>query len=138
MRCLGHVPSCFVFENKVSAQEVIEFFKDDLMFPAAAGAELELLRSRFVCKDLTKTPQATFRQANPITFLNVRKMLVGVMALPVMCCEAECSYSTLQHVKMYLCSTMAQVKLSGLFLMNVPAYLIYAFSRISQIRISSK
>ena len=136
--CLDLVPSCFMSENKGSASEMIEFFKDDLLLPLAAEAELELLRSHFVGKDFTEKPQAAFQQANPVTFLNVSKMLVGVMALPVMCCEAEGSFSPLQHVKMYLCSRMTQVKLSGLSLMNVLAYLIYAFSRRSRIRISSE
>ena len=83
MHCLGLVPSYFTSENRASDEEMIEFFKDDLMFPSAAGAELELWRSHFVGKDLPDTPQAAFQQANPVTFPNVRKMLVGVMVLPV-------------------------------------------------------
>ena len=96
MRCLGLVPSCFTSENRASDKEMIEFFKDDFMFPSAAGAELELWHSHFVGKDLPNTPQAPFQHANPVTFLNVRKMLVGVMVLPVTSCEAECSFSTLR------------------------------------------
>ena len=57
------------------------------MFPSAAGAGLELWHSHFVGKDLLYTPQAAFQWANPVTFPNVRKMLVGVMVLPVTSCE---------------------------------------------------
>ena len=42
MCCLGLVPSCFTSENRASHEEMIEFLKDDLVFPSAAGAELEL------------------------------------------------------------------------------------------------
>ena len=66
MRCLGLVPSCFASENRASDEEMIEFFKDDLMFPSVARAELELWRSHFDGKDLPETPQAAFQQANPV------------------------------------------------------------------------
>ena len=41
------------------------------------------------------------------------------MVLPVTSCEAECSFSTLWHVKTYLHSMMTQERLSGLDLMNI-------------------
>ena len=128
MCCLGLVPSCFASENRARDEEMIEFFKDDLMFPSAAGAELDLWRSHFVGKDLPDTPQAAFQQTNPVTLLNVRKMLVGVMVLPVMPCEAERSFSTLWYVKTYLRSTMTQERLSGLALINIHLHTSYMLS----------
>ena len=125
MRCLGLVPSCFTSENRACDEEMIKFFKDDLVFPSAAGAELELWCAHFVGKDLPNTPQAAFQHANAVTFPNVRKMLVGVMVLPVTSCEAERSFSTLRCVKTYLRSTMTQERLSGLALMNVHSHNSY-------------
>ena len=66
MRCLGLVPSCFTSENRASDEEIISFFKDNLMFPSVAWAELELWRSHFDSKDLPETPQAAFPQGNPV------------------------------------------------------------------------
>ena len=66
MCCLGLVLSCFTSENRASDEEMIEFFKDNLMFPSVAGAELELWRSHFDGKDLPETPQASFQQANSV------------------------------------------------------------------------
>ena len=125
MRCLGIVPSCFESENKASDQEMLDFFKDDLTFPSAAEAELELWRSHFDGKDLPDTPQAAFQYANPVLFPNIRKMLVRVMVLPVTSCEAERSFSTLRRVKTYLRSTMAQERLSGLALLNIHSHSSY-------------
>ena len=125
MCCLGLVPSCFTCENRACDEEIIEFFKDDLVFPSAAGDELELWRSHFAGKDLPDTPQAAFQHANTVTFPNVMKMLVGAMVLPATSCEAERSFSTLRHVKTYLRSAMMQERLSGLALMNVHSHTSY-------------
>ena len=89
------------------------------------GAELELWCSHFVGKDLPDTPRAAFQHANVVTFLNVRKMLVVVMVLPVTSCEAERSFSTLRRVKTYLRSTLTQERLSGLALTNVHSHTSY-------------
>ena len=69
-----------------SDEEMREFLKDDLVFPSAAGAELGV--HIFVGKELPDTPQADFQHASAVTFPNVRKMLVGVMVLPVTSGEA--------------------------------------------------
>ena len=52
-------------------------------------------------------------------------MLIGVMVLPVMSCEAECSFSTLRRVKTLLRSTMTQEIVSGLTLRNVHSHTSY-------------
>ena len=54
-----------------------------MVFPSAAGADLELWRLHFVGKDLLNTPQAVFQHSNAVTFPNFRKVLIGVMVLPV-------------------------------------------------------
>ena len=139
IRCLGLVSPCFTPENRACDEEMIEFFKDDLVFPFAAGAELELWHSHFVGKDLHDTPQAAFQHANTVTFPNIRKMLVGAMVLLVTSCEAERSFSTLWRLKTHLQPTMTQERLSGLALMNLhPHTPNYAFTRRSQIGIPSK
>ena len=64
------------------------------MFPSLAVAELELWHSDIVGKDLLDIPQAAFQHANVVTFPNVRKMLIGVMVLPVTSRQDERSFST--------------------------------------------
>ena len=54
--CLGLVPSCFTSENRASDEEMIEFFKDDLVFPFSAGADygVHILLTKTYPTHLTK------------------------------------------------------------------------------------
>ena len=125
MRCLGIIPACFSSQDRASDEEMFEFFKDDLSSPSAAKAELELWRSHFSGKELPDTPQAAFKQANPLLFPNFRMMLAHIMILPVTSCEAERSFSGLRRIKTYLRSTMTQERLIRLALLNVHSYSSY-------------
>ena len=87
MRCLGIIPAYFSSDERVSNEEILEFFNDDLCFPSAAKAELELWSSHFAGKELPDTPQTT--EANPLLLPNVGIMLEYMTVLPLSSYEAE-------------------------------------------------
>ena len=119
IKCLGIIPSCFSSSVKADDNEMIEFFRNDISFESAVKTELQLWRTYFRDKELPETAQSSLQHANPLVFLNIRKMLIHIMILPVISCEAERSFSTLRRIKTYLRSTMKQERLTGLALLNV-------------------
>jgi len=79
---------------------MVEFFISDLEYISAAKAELQLWRPHFKGQEqFPETPQSLLKHAAPTLFLNIRKMLICIMVLPVTSCEAEKSFSVLRRIK---------------------------------------
>lgn len=67
MRCLGIIPSCFTSADRASDDEMLHFFEDDVFFPSAARAELDLWRYHFIGKELPDTPKVALYEESRLT-----------------------------------------------------------------------
>ena len=118
---LSLVPAAISNEWKEKAQELMEFYREDLPDPESFLVEFHCweLKWKNYTGEKPKDPQETLPHTDCALFQNIRELLKITCTLPVTSCECERSNSALKRLKTYLRSTMGHERLSGLALLAV-------------------
>ena len=119
---LSIVPSVFTTDKEADSSlevELIEHYHDDLPSPSTLQQELHKCKWKFVDESgLPDTPSKSLEHADESMFPNIHLLLI-TCTLPVTSSECEHSINVLRSLKMYLCSTMGQERMTGLALMHI-------------------
>lgn len=118
---LSLVPAAMTDDWKEKAQELADFYQEDLPDPESFSVECHCweLKWKSHVGEKPKHPQETLTFADCAFFQNIRELLKITCTLPVTSCECERSNSALKRLKTYLRSTMGHERLSGLALLAV-------------------
>ena len=118
---LSLVPTAMEGNWKAKAEELAQFYFDDLPDPDNLSAELHCWQLKWdeYQREKPNDPRTTLPHADCAFFQNIRELLKVTCTLPVTSCECERSNSALKRLKTYLRSTMGHERLSGLALLTV-------------------
>ena len=118
---LSLVPAAMDKDWKAKAQELAEFYCDDLPDTDNISVELHCWQLKWDGHQGEKPsdPRQTLPHADCAFFQNIRELLKITCTLPVTSCECKRSNSALKRLKTYLRSTMGHERLSGLALLTV-------------------
>jgi len=125
---LSLVPSILVTlslpDNNID--KLVDLYKKDLPSPGSLSSELHSWQHKWQRhqglhgpESLPTTPAMALQAASVMMFPNIMTLLTILCVLPVTTCTSERSHSSLKLIKSRLRSTMTNVRLIGLALMNI-------------------